>query len=354
MSNQEQREQQSDLLGTIAESGFVPNIKRIEYENLKRAIYIDEVIDEALFKKLSKQILEFRLESSDPITVYLDSTGGSVYYSKQIWNLLKAPRRDKSICDIYTVVHSSCGSAASDLLFHGDYVLTYPKTVIHYHGLIQSLNTAINTEDAAEISNELRQMNSEYAFDLTSHIWLRIIDIIFTLGATSDPAHMYLEYLAENISPKNTMLVNDLQIGFEELVKLTEVVYTLKVKQETRMERDLRIFNALVKYKTKEATQLFKKGYTFPSEDIINDLMKQFRIILDIEEGKYMQLLEDQKIQMIELFKALPEDLSIRKNFEDGQDLESRVNEFLFEVLFLTLTFSRLILRGENYLSAEV
>jgi ATP-dependent protease ClpP protease subunit len=104
--------------------------------NPQRAIYIQGRIDQSLIDRLTPQITNLLYLDRDPITVYIDSNGGSTAASELILRQLRATNQDMADpCRLITVVTSTAASAAADLLTSGDYAIAYPGSSIFYHGL---------------------------------------------------------------------------------------------------------------------------------------------------------------------------------------------------------------------------
>jgi len=83
----------------------------------RRPIFISGELNDALVRYLTPQIIALRNSSNAPITVFIDSPGGSVESTKVIYELLKTPNQMGEICWVNTVVTGRAGSAAADLLY---------------------------------------------------------------------------------------------------------------------------------------------------------------------------------------------------------------------------------------------
>jgi ATP-dependent protease ClpP protease subunit len=74
--------------------------KPIKYAlNWDRSIHINEKLDDALVKHLTPEILRLKQRSSAPITVAIDSFGGSIASLESLIGLLKAPDQDGNRCE---------------------------------------------------------------------------------------------------------------------------------------------------------------------------------------------------------------------------------------------------------------
>src|SRR5436853_1159698 len=93
-------------------------------ENPARSVYITGPIDQSLLDRLTPKINQLRFsDKAAPVTVYIDSPGGSVAIAETVRNLIKAPNPDGHSCRLITVVTGTAASAAADLLALGDYAI---------------------------------------------------------------------------------------------------------------------------------------------------------------------------------------------------------------------------------------
>jgi ATP-dependent protease ClpP protease subunit len=148
---------------------IVPNPKfRL---NPSRAIHISGVISDELVTRLTPEILKLRHADRTPITVYIDSPGGSVSSMETILRLLKLPDQDsKESCTVITAVVVNAASAAADLLSSGDYAIAYPSASILYHGLRTYEKSPLTLEYTSMLSHSLRMFNDVYAMQLAKKI----------------------------------------------------------------------------------------------------------------------------------------------------------------------------------------
>ena len=142
-------------------------------ENPERAIYLTGKIDQALVDRLTPKINELRLSSDQPITAYIDSSGGSVQHAEFIRRLVTAPNPDDRCCRLITVVTGTAASAAADFLALGNYAIAYSHTEILYHGSRQSLGSSLTFEGASTLASSLRRTNEFFAVRLARHAFPR-------------------------------------------------------------------------------------------------------------------------------------------------------------------------------------
>lgn len=141
-----------------------------------RAVYVHGLIDEELVHRLTPQILNLQHSSRSPITVYIDSRGGSVASYRSLWSILTASDQNLAEpCHILTVVTSRAASAAADLLVSGNYAIAYPESSILYHGVTTVPRQPLTTEDISSEASDLRQMSEDFATDLMNRLELRLM-----------------------------------------------------------------------------------------------------------------------------------------------------------------------------------
>jgi hypothetical protein len=128
-------------------------------------------INQSLVDRLTPQIIALKNLSFEPITVYIDSNGGSVPLMETLLQLLTASDQDLNPSgSLVTVLTSRAGSAAADLLSYGDYALAYPGTAILYHGTRISHQVPLTTELTSLLGQYLREANNKYATKLAREI----------------------------------------------------------------------------------------------------------------------------------------------------------------------------------------
>ena len=139
--------------------------------NANRAVYVQGKIDQQLVDRLTPEIISLKSQNSDPITVYIDSPGGSVVLMETLLSLLTASDQDTTKpCRLITVVTSRAASAAADLLSSGDYALAYPGTTLLYHSARVSQEGPLTFEWTSLLVQYLRESSGTYATKLAQNI----------------------------------------------------------------------------------------------------------------------------------------------------------------------------------------
>ncbi|MFZ3343228.1 MAG: ATP-dependent Clp protease proteolytic subunit [Terriglobales bacterium] len=136
--------------------------------NPERCIYLSGEINQEKLDKLTPEILRLSSTSHTPITLFIDSPGGSTYSANILYRLLRAKDQDGEASKLITVCTGVASSAAADLLSSGDYALAYPHARVLYHGTRQVYDRAITTETAADMAEYLKQTNEGFALTLAN------------------------------------------------------------------------------------------------------------------------------------------------------------------------------------------
>lgn len=188
--------------------------------NWNRAIHINSRIDDALLKELTPIILRMKQESSEAITVGIDSTGGSISAVESLLGLLKSPDQDGKWTHVYTASTNRSYSAAASLLAFGDYSVAFPHSKILYHDVRYAGLEDVTPDKALQTARELERSNTALSLRLANHISRRLIwgylDLIPQLkGVRSQYASFakeYDEYFKEHL-PKEKDRAIDI-VGF--------------------------------------------------------------------------------------------------------------------------------------------
>jgi ATP-dependent protease ClpP protease subunit len=129
-------------------------------------VFVHGEIDRQLVQRLTPDVIRLQNESRDPITAYIDSEGGKVFYAESLLHLLEASDQDgAAACRIITVATGLAASAAADLLCSGGYAIAHARCTIFFHGVRRS-GEEITVAVASNIAESLRRTNERYAIAL--------------------------------------------------------------------------------------------------------------------------------------------------------------------------------------------
>ena len=145
----------TDNLG-VTDADFTPNPER--------AIRMEGEINKAMENRLRPEILDLTSRSRKPITVFIDSEGGSAAVGRRILDLLRSTNQDgASPCRIITVAVSKARSAAADILSAGDFAIADPGSKRLYHGTRITVPHAVTADYASRLTEALKASNHRVA-----------------------------------------------------------------------------------------------------------------------------------------------------------------------------------------------
>jgi ATP-dependent protease ClpP protease subunit len=162
----------------------VTNLNNIEELtiNWQRAILIDSPIDNELVKKLTPQILDLRQKSTDPITIGIDSPGGSLAALDIILALLTGPDQNGNKGEIITVATHRAYSAAANFLAFGTYSVALSHAQVLYHDVRYGGMEDVTPEKARDAAKQLQDTNDRFALRLAHLIIKRLVWIYIDLS----------------------------------------------------------------------------------------------------------------------------------------------------------------------------
>ena len=271
-------------------------------ENPKRSVYISGKIDQALVDKITPRINELRLESTDPITAYIDSPGGSMLLAETIRHHIIAPNPEGERCRLITVVTSRAASAAADLLALGDYAIAYPFGDLMYHGSSQSPDISLTTEMAADMARNLQRTNELCAVRLARRAFPRFV---LRLTQLKDEFSKYVNEpelvgltaaLQKNLSSANARLVREARTKQGIIGNLSRSVYDHMQrfkgggKQLTAAEFESEMLRSIVKYRVKHHKK--RKDPWLLSESGLQEVTEDFNLLYDFHYGSQKRDLE--------------------------------------------------------------
>jgi ATP-dependent protease ClpP protease subunit len=142
--------------------------------NWKRCIYVNNSVDHDLLRTITPQILSLRAESNEPITVAIDSPGGSIGLIDTIFALITGPNQDGMACRTVTVAVNHAYSAAANLLARGDYAVALPHSDILFHDVRYGGMEDVTPTKAKNAASRLKHANNESALLLANHVFRRL------------------------------------------------------------------------------------------------------------------------------------------------------------------------------------
>lgn len=222
--------------------------------NWSRSIIIDSTIDDHLVKSLTPKILELRQSGTEPITIGINSPGGSLASLDLLLGLLTGPTQSSPSGEIITVATHCAYSAAANLLAFGTYSVALKHSSILYHDVRYGKLEDVTPEKARGTAKSLQAANDRFALRLAHVIIPRLLWTYIDLRTSFEDArakfpkihskHMALveafappvdayksvdlagfaTSLWARLSAKNDELINNVMDRLDKWVRLTNIV----------------------------------------------------------------------------------------------------------------------------------
>jgi ATP-dependent protease ClpP protease subunit len=157
------------------------NLNALRSINWNRAIFVNEEINDELVKKLTPTILLMRQESNLPITIGIDSPGGSLSSLDTLLGLLTGPCQNGDRGKIITVSTNRAYSSAANLLAFGDYSVALDHSTILFHDVRFSGIRDVTPGKALSVAKSLKEVNDTFALRLAHKIIKRLVWIYIDL-----------------------------------------------------------------------------------------------------------------------------------------------------------------------------
>jgi hypothetical protein len=310
-------------------------------ENFERAVYVTGRIDQDLLTRLTPDINRLRLGSLDPITLYIDSQGGSSFYAEHIRQLIKAPHPDGGSCRVITVVTGTAASAAADMLALGDYAIAFPHSYILYHGFrAPSSDSGLTYEGASSLLSTLQASNELAAVRIARCAFPRFC---FRVSQFKDELKQYLDHPDDRITLSIEPIIDSLiqktsvsTVGLiREAVQKQELIENLTqsvskhlakrdVKKLSYAEFEAELLKGIVNHKTR----LHKKESAWSlSSQGLAEISNDFKLLHDFHFGPQKRNLDRFIKQVGKLFLRDTE----RQEYEKLQTDETAKSEWLKE-----------------------
>lgn len=162
---------------------------KVGYElNWTRVIYVNSKIDNALFNALVPDIMQLRSSGIDPITIAINSFGGSIASLEALVDLIKASDQDGNACDMYCVATNHAISAAAIMLALGDYSLAYRHSQILFHDIRYSEVQNVTPDRALQTAKNLKSENDRLALKVAERVVRRLVWVYIDIQTSFDSA----------------------------------------------------------------------------------------------------------------------------------------------------------------------
>lgn len=253
-------------------------------ENAARAVFVTREISDELVGNLAPQIVALRQSGAEPICIYIDSAGGSVFYAQRFLSLLTSARQDGHIPWIISICIGFAASAAADLLALGDYAIAYPFSVIHHHGTRQN-EQSVTVENIGKIESSLRETNEDFAIRLATKIFHRLIVRILQIRREASPNFLFYEMIADpqsfigalrdKLSERHRKLIDD---ATKRQSDVAEILKIAGIKPDaTKQSAESQILKAIIDFEGGKSGSANKESFSASELSAIHDNLYQIR-----------------------------------------------------------------------------
>src|SRR6266480_174464 len=165
----------------MAKKSTSANIDQNKIVNLNRSLRVFGEINAEMVSELTPPILGLQQASSDPITLLIDSLGGSIQAADVLAGLLKSPTQAGMKTWVNAIVTGHAASAAAHLLATAEYAISYQHSRIHFHGVYTD-SRSLTAESAYDLMQDLGQSNRSASLALAQAAFWRFLDVYSRLA----------------------------------------------------------------------------------------------------------------------------------------------------------------------------
>lgn len=331
-------------------------------ENPSRCVHILGKINQEMVHALTPQINVLRAASDDPITAYIDSTGGYSVAAEAIRCLITAPNQDGARYRLIAVATGTAASAAADLLALADYSIAYPHAEIICHGSRHLWGEELTYEYASLLAADLHEANERLALRLARCSFPRIVWRLARLGEPFKKFRDEVEDLDQLAGALAVKFKADNRAVVSEAIEKQRVIGHLTASVRKHLQRfknrgsmpkcklQAEILKAIINYRTRSHKN---DGWLLSSrgmQEVVND----FDQVNDFYYGS--QRLELQSFNVYGRLLLKPSELTeLGKKSEDeqGSYVQAHAGQKLKKVWYFVLSLCRLLQTKDYKLTPE-
>lgn len=334
--------------------------------NPDRGVYITEPLTEQLLGRISPRILELRKDISEPLTVFINSPGGSIRILDVLDGLLRAPDADHRTSRVITVALGDANSAAASLLALGDYAIAYRHSRMHFHGSRLSVVEELTAEAASDRAGWLTSLNRSIAMRLAKVVMKRLVLRYVRLRpefATAEkrlrlknptPTVCFADCVKQHVSSTgDTLLVR----AIRHMGRLGQISDTLRKaglkNSDSRLMADAKVFRAILNLEIRE----HRKEEWCLDEFGMQDVLADYFLLRDYIFGEHIPHLSVAVDRYGPSFLT-EEQFAEFSTKQAGDPAEAKrwlrplVENDVREFWYFTVCLCRLMQEGENPLNA--
>jgi ATP-dependent protease ClpP protease subunit len=328
-------------------------------------------IDESTIDRITPEIVRL-LGSDAPITVYIDSPGGSTYYAENLNRSLRMIQQDgRGSNRIITAGLNMAASAASDLLIAGDYAIVQPHTVVLCHGVRQASDgSSVTHEAATNLARSLAMSNEQYALQTASSAISRFIFRVVVLrsefpaireaeserAVQSSDASCFITALNGRISNHllallRQALINRLGTELIDLVAAKQYA-AIEEKPKTKLEFEAMLLKCIIDREVEEEAEDEEASFRARG---LSEIQAKFEVLVNSHGQNHQAQIDRLVATWGESFldQTQREQLAQTSEEERPKSLRDMVEPTIQSLWFFFVAVCRLLQENDNYLSAE-
>lgn len=335
-----------------------------------RAIFLSDIIDQPVLDRLTPIILRLQGERRGPISLYIDSPGGSVISATVLQRIIRSPDQDGNApCRLITVVTGTAASAASDILMGGDYALAYPHARILCHGVTgRGQQESLTSEKAYELAKDLANSNERFAIQLADNCISRFIfrvaamsyefpDLRKRLGSPElPPTSCFIEVVRDRLSNALVkVLENALKRSMDNDaldIAVSKALTKYEIGSMPRPQFEVLLLKTILDYEASQHEDESEWSVRSRGLELIQDKLD---LLLDKYSNHHAEMIAALCTRWGELFLS-PEQASEVQSLPQG-DRPARIREAVGDILrtlwFFFVSVCRSLQEDDYWMSAE-
>jgi len=339
-------------------------------ENPNRCIRIFGEFTDELAERVLVDFAALRAQGNEPVTVYINSYGGSFRVLEIINGALNGRNQDGRGVRIITVCYATAASAAANMLAFGDYAIAFPKASIYFHG-VRRLEDEITAEKAARLSREYLELNRSTANELAAKVFGRLVHRYMLLKEeaerilrrakkkkeTKNPLACFAECLCGKVGNRTSALVmRSVKVILDRQDLMVRVIpRALKNRHLNALKQDASVLRHLLEY---EVEQHRDRPWRL-DEDGVAQLTADYFLIREHFFGEHVAIVERYARTFASAF--LPETAFKRYQKMLAEKKESKAAEILSKhaepiaepFFYFAHALCRNLVQSENPLSSS-
>jgi ATP-dependent protease ClpP protease subunit len=299
--------------------------------DINRSVSVFGEFTDQLVNNISLKILHLRQDDSRPITVFINSNGGTIRCLEFIYGLLSAKGPNGKKPRIITVAVGNAASAAATLLALGDYSIAYSSSSIHFHGSRYGEAQDVTAEYAAMMVEQLSTRNKATASTLARSAterlafhYARLKDEFVRVRSQGGPSWSGLSdvecfafCLKEKLSPYGDYIVENALKRWQGLQALSSgTVAKVRASGKKGMAFEVDVFRRVIDYEVRR----HKNTDWVLDEDGVMEIANDYLLLRDYDVGHHTELIRNLLARYPDTFITRAELVSTMEKIQGGNE----------------------------------